>query len=219
MRPGIESQHVAEELSHLLASADPVAGMANDRVRRTLIAEVARAATSSEARIASRRRPRRSLVLGIAILLVASASTFASVWFGSDTKEFPQIVDRLLSSDDLEIPLPPGATRAELAEEIVTEGQRDPGLMTETFVISTFVYKARCAWEGHWLTSYEQGDEPQMDRAAQVLSQVPTWPTVAATDGGGMVQVHQRIARAAAAGRPMLLQQDFELNCAGQASN
>lgn len=210
------SRPLEEGLNDLLASVDPLGRPAEDPVRHKLIAEMAQQITLSTMQpptAVRRRRPRRALVFGVAALLVASAFTFASEWFMSDADDFHQVVDELLSTEVMAIPLPPGETREHIADEIVADGRKNPGYMTEAFVLSTYVYKARCAWEGHWLTSYAEGDQEQLDEATRVLSQVPTWPTAAATDGGGMVQHYREIARAASAGDPRPLREDFEINC------
>jgi hypothetical protein len=56
-----------------------------------------------------------------------------------------------------------------------------------------------CIWTGYWLDAVESGDTEAQDRAQAVLDEIPTWPALNATDGGGVVDAWTRNAELTAA--------------------
>ncbi len=52
-----------------------------------------------------------------------------------------------------------------------------------------------------------------MSAAQAVLDDIPTWPALVASDGGGLVDVLRRRAEGARAGNPDLFLGDYQLNC------
>lgn len=61
-------------------------------------------------------------------------------------------------------------------------------------------FEAGCIWTGYWLDAVDSGDTDARDQALAVLEEIPTWPALNSTDGGGVVDAWTRNAELAAAG-------------------
>lgn len=216
----------------ILSSADPVTGLSSsiERTRQDLVAEMAMAIPAA-GRQARPHHPvprlRRMLLVSVGIVMIASAFGFAltartnifsgpetgdeSEWLRSDADDFEEVVVELISQQSM--PLPPGSSIDQVAREIALDGLKQPVFISEEGVLGTFAFKARCSWEGYWLDGYNQSDKKKMEEATEILVQVPSWQIVIATDGGGMVEHHEEIARAARLRHPNVLQEDFDINC------
>ena len=58
--------------------------------------------------------------------------------------------------------------------------------MTTSGIESSLHFVAACRWTGHWLEGYQAQNAGQMSRAQEVLDDIPTWPALIGSDGGGV---------------------------------
>jgi len=96
------------------------------------------------------------------------------------------------------IPLPPGGTWGALTEDLPS----DPTVESSLGLRSTLEFHAACQWTGYWLEAEASGDRGASREALAVLRQVPTWPALNETDGGGTIALWTDIAAAAGRGDP-----------------
>jgi len=54
--------------------------------------------------------------------------------------------------------------------------------------------QAACQWELYWLDACERGAHGRMRDALRVLEEIPSWPALVVSDGGGVVESHREIA-------------------------
>lgn len=94
------------------------------------------------------------------------------------------------------IELPPGHTFDRLIDNLPKES----AVMTEQGVMSMLEFEAGCIWTGYWLDAVDSGDTAAQSRAQAVLDEIPTWPVLNSTDGGGVIDAWTRNAELAAAG-------------------
>jgi hypothetical protein len=109
-----------------------------------------------------------------------------------DSLDAPEVILELAEG----IELPPGHAFDRVIENLPEE----PTGMTEEGIRSMLEYEAGCIWTGYWLDAVEAGDPEARDQALAILDEIPTWPTLNATDGGGTVDAWRRNADLAAAG-------------------
>jgi hypothetical protein len=109
-----------------------------------------------------------------------------------DAPDAPEVILELAEG----IELPPGKTFDRLIENLPEE----PTEQTEEGIRSTLEFEAGCIWTGYWLDAVEAGDTVAQDEALAVLEEIPTWPILNVTDGGGVVDAWNRNAELAAAG-------------------
>lgn len=122
--------------------------------------------------------------------------------------------------DDLaqDIPLPPEGNFDRLKATLLTSPDGHGVEMSESGIVSTLSYDAACQWTGYWLDGYERGDERQKAEAVVVLDEIPSWPAIVTSDGGGVVEQLRMRARGAREGNPSLFMQDYRINCTGELS-
>ncbi len=94
------------------------------------------------------------------------------------------------------IELPPGGTFDRMIDNLPDE----PTTQAESGIMSTLEFVAGCEWTGYWLDSVAAGDTVAQTEAQAVLDQIPTWPALTASDGGGVIDAWTRNARLAASG-------------------
>jgi hypothetical protein len=94
------------------------------------------------------------------------------------------------------IDLPPDHTFDRLIENLPDE----PTEMTEGGIMNMLEFEAGCIWTGYWLESVASGDTESQERAQTVLDEIPTWPALNASDGGGVIDAWARNAELAAQG-------------------
>lgn len=113
-------------------------------------------------------------------------------WIRLDAPDAPEVILDL--ADGIE--LPPGQTFDRLLENLPQE----PTEQTVEGVTSMLEFEAGCIWTGYWLNAVDSGDTEARDLALAVLDEIPTWPALNASDGGGVVDAWTRNAELAAAG-------------------
>jgi hypothetical protein len=160
------------------------------------------------------RRPRRRLSRGAAVA-IAGASVLA-VGGVAAAVTVPRFIDTrdpgfaaTAVQDAAGIPFPPGDS----ARAYVPVVFPDAGLMSPDGPRFTLALDAACAWEGYWLQAHERSDTVAQAAAVRVLDEVPNWATIRDHDGGGVVLSFQNVARAAGAGEPGPVRQDWTANC------
>lgn len=210
-----------DELSAALRAADPassVALSADDAVRAVRRAHTGR-----------RPRRWMLLSAGLAALLVVGvpAGAFASGllartgWFGSPNPGDDrgtcistehdcddEWID--LGASDLDevvksvypewMPLAPGVTREDLTARVVAVMAADDALAPERLLRRTFESESYKDWLDAWITAHDGGDRAAQDAASRVITEASDWPTLVATDGGGVTDVMRAFARRIAAG-------------------
>lgn len=130
-----------------------------------------------------------------------------------DAPDAASVVDRIGAP----IPLPPGADFDWWKEHNLGPSPEGVGVeMTTSGIRTSLESTAACAWTGYWLAGYKRGDEAQKSAALTVLEQIPTWPALVASDGGGVIDSLETRAEGARTNRPALFMQDYQVNCTGE---
>jgi hypothetical protein len=182
----------------------------------------------------TRSAPRRRWRLGhkaaagtvaVAVLFggaAAAAATFPSLHtavFGhsGDTEDTPgqeflnlsaQNAPQVAENLGKDFPYPPGTSAATYVPGLIQRG----GLMQATGIKATLADDAECAWWGYWLQAQREDDTAAQAQATATIGQIPTWPVVMQTDGGGVVAQDQQLAAAAEQGDPAPIQQSYTAN-------
>lgn len=113
-------------------------------------------------------------------------------WIRLDAPDAPDVILELAEG----IELPPGQTFDRMIENLPNE----PTEQTEAGIKTTLEFEAGCIWTGYWLDAVEAGDTDARDQAVGVLEEIPTWPALNTSDGGGVTDAWTRNAELAAAG-------------------
>jgi hypothetical protein len=113
-------------------------------------------------------------------------------WIRLDLPDAPEVILELAQS----IVLPPDASFKRLIDNLPDE----PTEMTEEGVKSMLEFEAGCLWTGYWIDSTESGASDAQAEAQAVLDEIPSWPALNATDGGGVIDAWTRNAEFAAEG-------------------
>lgn len=113
-------------------------------------------------------------------------------WIRLDSPDAPEVILELAEG----IELPPGHTFDRVIENLPEE----PTEQTEQGIRSMLEFEAGCIWTGYWLNAVEADDTAARDQALAVLDEIPTWPALNATDGGGAADAWTRNAELAAEG-------------------
>jgi hypothetical protein len=109
-----------------------------------------------------------------------------------DAPDAPDVILELAEG----IELPPGQTFDRMIENLPDE----PTEQTEAGIKATLEFEAGCIWTGYWLDAVEAGDTDARDEAVAVLEEIPSWPALNTSDGGGVTDAWTRNAELAAAG-------------------
>jgi hypothetical protein len=176
------------------------------------------------------RRPASRTIAALALtasLVVGGATAAAAKWrsvhtghFGhaGDTEDTPGQEFLDLAGDGLpalaarlakDIPYPPGDSAGAYIPRVFRGG----GEMQADGLRMVLSLDAVCAWQGYWLQSDRMGDTTGRARATAILTQVPTWPILVKTDGGGVIDSETGVANAAQRGDPEPIRADFTANC------
>ena len=236
------------DLQDLLVSAAPVTdekiasarlGSTADAMRGAIMATT-EIPTIEGARGAGQRRHRRRstkavVVATVAAVLIGGTAAAAVLveartgrfGMGGQTEDGTGEFIRLDASgaaeivDELgkDIPLPPGGNFDRLKSTMLKADPDGHGVeMSESGIVGTLAFNAACQWTGYWLDGYERGDEKQKAEALAVLDEIPSWPALVASDGGGVVSQLRLRADAARQNNPSLFMQDYKINCTGELS-
>ena len=101
-------------------------------------------------------------------------------------------IDRLSA----EIALPPGVSWERLHRGF----EANPTLIDELGLRSIMEFQSFCQWTRHWLNATDAGDSEGAALALAALVEFPNSPVLRATDGGGGLEIRQRIANDAQRG-------------------
>jgi hypothetical protein len=172
---------------------------------------------------------RRTLIPVVAAAAVLAMGTVAGAqWLGAHTGLFgtPGATENdtsewlRLGSPELRAiaraygrayPLPPGGSFEPAIGRLV----HGEGLMQATGVRAMMARSSSCQWEREWLDARRASDPRRVRQALAVLADVPRWPVLRATDGGGVIALYRRVASAARRGDPGPVKSDLSANCAG----
>lgn len=113
-------------------------------------------------------------------------------WIRLDAPDAPDVILELAEG----IELPPGQT----FDRVIANLPDEPTEQTEDGIKSTLEFEAGCIWTGYWLDAVEANDTGAQDEAVAVLEEIPSWPALNASDGGGVTDAWRRNAELAAAG-------------------
>lgn len=123
-----------------------------------------------------------------------------------DAADAPEVIREIT----MDVPLPPGGSLEGWIEDVPDETD----VWAEEGILSGAMFIASCQWAAYWLDAQASGDRVAQAEASAVLDEIPTWRAVVATDGGGIVRMHQRIADAARRGDPQALRDaGYQVNC------
>lgn len=161
-----------------------------------------------------------TVAVGVPVGAVASGYLARTGWFASpnpgddrDPRTVPEYeggewID--LSAPDLDavvqsvypewMPLAPGVTREDLTARVVDIVATNNAFARERLLRRTFESESYKDWLGAWITAYDSGDSGGQMTAARVLTEASDWPTLVATDGGGVTDVMRAYAERIAAG-------------------
>lgn len=213
--------------------ANGLRGAAEDLLSGIMSPSVERETTVTRAR---RNRPRRARTVAVAVAAaLAEGATAAAAdhlvhahtgWFGRGgtseegagefirlgAPDVASVVDRI----GAQIALPPGSDFEQWKAHNLRPAVNGGAEMTTSGIRASLEMVASCAWTGYWLDGHDRGDEAQKSSALRVLEQIPTWPALVASDGGGGVASLERRAERARTDRPELFMQEYQVNCTGE---
>jgi len=161
------------------------------------------------------------LVVGVPAGALASGFLARTGWFGSPnpgddrgtctSTEYDcnsEWID--LSAPDLDevvksvypewMPLAPGVTREDLTARVVAIMTADNALAPERLLRRTFESESYKDWLGAWIAAHDSGDVLAQEAASRVITEASDWPTLVATDGGGVTDIMRAYAERIAAG-------------------
>lgn len=113
------------------------------------------------------------------------------------------------------IQLPPGGGFDLFLDNLPSE----PTVMTTDAIVGILEFSAVCSWTGYWLDAFASGDIDARTEALAVLEEIPSWPALNASDGGGVIDAMIRNAQLAAAGDAQGVRDNlYTRNCTGAAT-
>lgn len=113
------------------------------------------------------------------------------------------------------IRLPPGGGFDRFLDNLPSE----PTVMTTDAIMVTLEFNAVCVWTEYWLDAFASGDTDARTQALAVLEEIPSWPALNASDGGGVIDAMIRNAQLAAAGDAQGVRDNlYTRNCTGAAT-
>jgi hypothetical protein len=113
-------------------------------------------------------------------------------WIRLDVSEAPGVI--LEMADGIE--LPPDHT----FDRLISNLPHEPTEMTEEGIMNMLEFEAGCIWTGYWLEAVAADDTQAQARAQTTLDEIPTWPALSSSGGGGVIAAWTRNAELAAAG-------------------
>lgn len=133
-----------------------------------------------------------------------------SEWLRTNGDDYREVVEELRPT---EVPVPPGFSYARDVDGFIEWTTKEPASLQVTMVRGSYAFWAVCAWEREWLAAYAAGDESRRTAATAILREVPSWPLIVATDGGGTVDHLRTVAEAADRGDGDPVRRDVQNNC------
>ncbi|MEV4385918.1 hypothetical protein AB0J68_09320 [Micromonospora sp. NPDC049580] len=133
-----------------------------------------------------------------------------SEYLRTDGGDFREVVQELRPT---EVPVPPGYSFAPDIDEFVSGLGSEPAVIPVTAVRGTYAAWAACAWKADWLAAQAAEDGPRSATAVAILREVPSWPLIIQTDGGGIRQQHRKVAEAAERADLSVVRDDVRDNC------
>lgn len=98
------------------------------------------------------------------------------------------------------MPLAPGVTREDLTARVVAIMTADNAFAPERLLRRTFESESYKDWLGAWIAAHASGDVVAQKAASRVITEASDWPTLVATDGGGVTDIMRAYAERIAAG-------------------
>jgi hypothetical protein len=119
-------------------------------------------------------------------------------------------VSEVVSRLGANVPLPPGVSLADIAENLLTDSD-----MAESTMAAMIEYNAACRWTTYWLDSNTRGDAAAKADAQSHLDALPNRPALFVGDAdGGVANMWRNIAAAARAGNPAAVNDaGYRVNC------
>ncbi|NOX30896.1 MAG: hypothetical protein GXP35_12740 [Actinobacteria bacterium] len=159
----------------------------------------------------SRRIGRRALAVTVALAVLTTVGIAGAALRRTEldpaTEVFPENRAEAIARLAEGIPLPDGGSFDGLIDVNYTED--------ETGLAGTLAFNAWCQWTGSWIDGTVDNDPGQQHQATIVMRQVPTWPAIAATDGGGTSSTLTAIVTAAVTGDLDTVVVHYQSNCTG----
>ncbi|UIN31182.1 hypothetical protein [Microbacterium binotii] len=209
------------ELLTVLRAADPASAITLSTAEASESLRRSRAARKPRRRLLIATSLAAVLVVGVPAGALASGLVARTGWFGSPnpgddrgsctSTEYDcnsEWID--LSAPDLDevvesvypewMPLAPGVTREDLTGRVVVIMTADNALAPERLLRRTFESESYKDWLGAWIAAHDRGDAVAQEAASRVITEASDWPTLVATDGGGVTDIMRAYAERIAAG-------------------
>lgn len=120
-----------------------------------------------------------------------------SEWVDVGASDLDEYVDYIYP--DYLVPAP-GQTREEIVSAVVGLWNGREGLTQEVGLRREMEIAVFCGWASDWVEAHAAGDEPRAQMAIDGMLLTTTWPALAATDGGGVVDRQIEVIGFASAG-------------------
>lgn len=167
------------ELVRGLRVASPASPAERERVRALITAAIARKAAPQLRVLPLRRRVGRPAMLAAAALLLVGtvsavgAAIFAE-WGAGDHPATEAQIRAEIADTQAAIPLPPGEAYPDLFPDFAS-----PNNLAQYLGVQQVQFYAMCSWSNYWLDARVAADEPKLAMATAVISQFPTWQSIA----------------------------------------
>lgn len=152
---------------------------------------------------------RRAVAISVALFVLTSVGVAGAVLlnpeFDLETEVLPKDRAEAITRLGSDIPLPEGGSFDALIDVDYTED--------EAGLASTLAFNASCQWTGQWIDGTLDDQPNRRLEAETMMGQVPTWPQITATDGGGVSVGLAAVATAAAEGDLGAVVQHYQTNC------
>ncbi|WP_447943596.1 hypothetical protein [Microbacterium aurum] len=209
------------ELVAALRAADPASSVALSAREATRVARQSRAARKPRRWLLLTTSLAAVLVVGVPAGAFGSEFLARTGWFGSPNpgddrgtctstehdcnSEWIDVsasdLDEVIASVYPEwMPLAPGVTREDLTDRVTAIMATDNALAPERLLRRTFESESYKDWLGAWIAAHDNGDAAAQEVASRVITSASDWPTLVATDGGGVTASMRAYAERIAAG-------------------
>lgn len=152
---------------------------------------------------------RRAVAISVALFVLTSAGVAGAVLlnteFDLETEVLPENRAEAIARLSSDVPLPEGGSFDALVDVDYTED--------EAGLASTMAFNASCQWTGQWIDATLDNQPSRQLEAETMMGQVPMWPQITATDGGGVSVGLAAIAAAAVEGDLDTVVRHYQTNC------